>query len=201
MIHGKAREVIELIDELAYGPGSTPGVAERRDWWRSQFEQNLCFSAQDFLHAGQAALPEFGEKAPGIDYLLRPGAYAVICDKHRRIAVVRAGQGVFLPGGGSEPGEIPEDTLRREVGEECGRQVRILGKIGEALSHLFAPGEGRHYTIHGHFYRAAFGKMTHEPIESDHYLAWLELPEAVENLRPDQAWAVNQANAKKGSDQ
>ncbi|MBN1287314.1 MAG: hypothetical protein JXB47_18080 [Anaerolineae bacterium] len=36
LIQGNMTQVMFLLDELAYGPGSTPGVVETRDAWRAQ---------------------------------------------------------------------------------------------------------------------------------------------------------------------
>ncbi len=190
VIHGKAREVIDLINGLACGPRSTPGLQASRDEWRSQFDNNLCYPALEFLDIDQARTPEFGEKIPGVEYILRPGAYAVIFDAHKRVAVIQVDERVFLPGGGSNPGEIPEETLQRVAREECGREIHIRWKIGEAISYLLEPGEGQHYQVPGHYFSAAFGKRIADPLESDHTLIWLDLQEAVDSLPPAQAWAV-----------
>jgi 8-oxo-dGTP diphosphatase len=191
VVHGKVREVIDLIDGLAYGAGSTPGLEESRDRWRGGFGDSLCYPSESILLSGKAGIPEFGEKEKGVEYTPRPGAYAVIFDGRRRVAVVRAGRGYFLPGGGALAGEIPEDTLRREIREECGRETLLRKKIGEAVSYLYAPGEEKHYRIHGCFFTAAFGKRIGEPVEKDHTLCWLMLEEALESLSPAQAWAVS----------
>ena len=66
------------------------------------------------------SIPEFGLAPPGYPCELRPGAYGVLRDGSGRIAVVLTPAGVFLPGGGQEPGEPPEQALRREFAEECG---------------------------------------------------------------------------------
>ena len=54
---------------------------------------------------------------------MRRGAYAVTLDPEGRIAVNRNPRGLFLPGGGIEAGETPEDALARELREECGRAL------------------------------------------------------------------------------
>lgn len=38
LIEGTAHEVVALLDDLAYGDGSTPGLAELRDSWRARAE-------------------------------------------------------------------------------------------------------------------------------------------------------------------
>ena len=59
----------------------------------------------------------FGSPVQNIHYAERQAAYVVII-KEGQAAVVKSRQKVFLPGGGSLPGETPEDTVVREVLEE-----------------------------------------------------------------------------------
>src|SRR5205823_1115151 len=69
---------------------------------------------------GLTGLPEspvFGIRLEGCRYTVRPSAYAVLRDEHRRIAVVRAARGWFLPGGGIEPHETVERAVEREAEE------------------------------------------------------------------------------------
>jgi hypothetical protein len=40
LIEGNAHEIAALLDELAYGDGSTPGLPERRDEWRALAERS-----------------------------------------------------------------------------------------------------------------------------------------------------------------
>lgn len=71
-------------------------------------------------------MPVFGERVAGASYALRPSAYALIRNEFGQVAVVRTAQGVFLPGGGIEAGETPEQAVQREVLEECGLGIRLL---------------------------------------------------------------------------
>ncbi|MEQ6900690.1 NUDIX domain-containing protein [Nocardioides sp. YIM 152588] len=71
----------------------------------------------------------------------RIAAYAVLTDARGRVLLVRAAPADsgrwFLPGGGVEYGEHPEDGVRREVEEETGQVVadlhldRVLSDVGK----------------------------------------------------------------------
>ena len=73
----------------------------------------------------------FGERRPGVVYVRRPGSYALIMDGEGRAAVVRTAKGLFLLGGGAEPGETAEATLRREVLEESGYGIEDAEPVAQ----------------------------------------------------------------------
>jgi 8-oxo-dGTP diphosphatase len=138
-------------------------------------------------------LPVFGEQIAGYDYQLRPGAYAVLFDAQQRLAVLRTPLGYFLPGGGTAPGETPEETLQREVGEECGYAITGMRKLGEAIECVFAAAEQRYFRKHGVFFVATLARRLPQEPESNHTLLWLTPEEAVTRLsHQSQAWAVQQ---------
>lgn len=142
-------------------------------------------------------LPQFGERIAGNIYTSRPGAYAVVFDADRRVAVVKNRYGYyFLLGGGAEPSETMEDALHREVLEESGYEIQIHRKFGEATECFWSEVGRRYFEVHGHFYAASFGQRVREPVDDDHVLVWLTAEEAVKQLcRESQAWAVRQAMA------
>jgi 8-oxo-dGTP pyrophosphatase MutT (NUDIX family) len=59
----------------------------------------------------------FGSPEPNIQYIERRAAYVVIINDCK-VAMVKSRQTHFLPGGGSLPGEAPEDTVIREVKQQ-----------------------------------------------------------------------------------
>jgi|SRR6478752_5610385 len=67
----------------------------------------------------------------GTDLLLLPGVTAVIRDGERFLLARHAISGLWsLIGGGIEPGEEPAGALVREVCEETGAEVRVIGLVG-----------------------------------------------------------------------
>lgn len=141
-------------------------------------------------------VPEFGERGADTVYQPRPGAYAVIFDSESRVAVVRTPQGTGLPGGGADPGETPEETLQREVREECGRAVGGLRRLGETVQFVFVPEEQRHFRKHGVFFAAELGARFPEPPEPDHSLLWLPPSAARAQLSTEShAWVVERMSA------
>jgi 8-oxo-dGTP pyrophosphatase MutT (NUDIX family) len=64
-------------------------------------------------------------------------ASALIFHKEKVLLVKHRKLGVWLyPGGHTEPNETPEETLLREVKEETGLTVKIIGEKDEELSDL-----------------------------------------------------------------
>lgn len=136
-------------------------------------------------------IPAFGEQRTGCDYQPRPGAYAVLLDAEQRIAIIRTPQGCYLPGGGSEPGESPEETLRREVREECGYGITDLRRLGEAIEFVFAEQEQQYFRKQGVFFIAALGACLPHETEGNHTLLWLTPRDAVRQLsHQSHAWVV-----------
>ena len=135
-------------------------------------------------------IPEFGVPVSGVTYRDRPGAYAVILGRESRFAFVRGKAGrLFLPGGGIGPGEGAEDALMREVIEEIGWSVRILGTIGRATQLVFAEGEG-HFAIRATYFRAAV--IERRSAQCQHEIVWLSPATAAPYLaRESDAWAIS----------
>jgi 8-oxo-dGTP diphosphatase len=136
-------------------------------------------------------IPEFGTKQDGIDYIERPGVYAVIENNERQIAVIKTRNGYFLPGGGIDTQESDADALKRELLEEIGYQVSIATEMREAVEYLNVNSDRKHYQIRSRFYKVQLGPKVGEGVEKDHRLVWLSQKHALELLvRQSQIWAV-----------
>jgi ADP-ribose pyrophosphatase YjhB (NUDIX family) len=86
----------------------------------------------------------------------RVGVGAVILDGDRVLLVKRGqppSQGKWsIPGGLVQLGERIEDAVRREVQEECGVRVRLLGLCGVIDRVRLAPGDGSERSrVHYHY--------------------------------------------------
>lgn len=126
----------------------------------------------------------FGEIIPDVEYIKRPGSYGLILDELGRVGMLSS----CLPGGGAEPGESEEQTLHREVREECGWTIEIIERLGFAFEYVFAEGEG-YFRKGCTFYRAKrIGSMSFDPPD----LLWLEPGPAARQLKfGSQRWAVS----------
>jgi 8-oxo-dGTP diphosphatase len=99
----------------------------------------------------------------------RPGAYVVVVSASWDVAVVRVGADVWLPGGGIQPGETPEDAARREVLEETGLTVELVSGMGEAHEYHEVRGKPVHRLAH---YFTARVVSSGVGVEPDHQLEW-----------------------------
>jgi len=132
----------------------------------------------------------FSSPTPGLRYKKRPAAYVVIINRGGMVAAVKGTRGYFLPGGGSLPGESPENTVSREVREELARGVRIICKLGEAVQYFSA--DAQHFQMHAIFFTAEFSGEPSGRGECE--LEWLQMVEAKEVLfHQCHVWAICQA--------
>jgi 8-oxo-dGTP diphosphatase len=134
-------------------------------------------------------LRTFGAKVDGQIYHVRKAVYAVIPDNVGRVAAVISDCGkLWLPGGGIETGETPEQALIREVEEECAQRLHIVGNIGEALQYFYARSDGMYFAMHAVFYAGVFlGQTTGH---AEHSLVWIFPDDRVHFFHACHAWAA-----------
>lgn len=124
---------------------------------------------------------QFGEPISGARH--RPGAYAIIHDHDRGLAVVLT-EVYVLPGGGVEASESFEEAAVREVAEETGLAVAVTGHVGSARQAIGRLNKEAHY-----FSCRILGEG--RGTEPDHELRWFTLGEALPRFHLDaDRWAV-----------
>jgi 8-oxo-dGTP pyrophosphatase MutT (NUDIX family) len=136
--------------------------------------------------------PVFGLPQRNGFYTDRRAAYVVVIHDGM-VAMVRPQEKCFLPGGGSLPGEAPEDTVVREVREEVRRGVRLIRRIGEAVQYFYSSTDDQHYRMTAVFFA---GEFMDDPCggRGEHELEWLPVTETEEAcFHACHAWAVRQA--------
>ncbi|MCG3179680.1 MAG: RNA pyrophosphohydrolase [Phycisphaerae bacterium] len=145
-------------------------------------------------YPGNDRCPAFGQRLAGVDYVERPGSYAIIQDEDGRVAAVESGTDLHLPGGGREPGETDVESLQRECREECGLAIEVLDRIGRAIQYGISR-QGEPIAKACDYFRARV--LASEPGEvpaKGERLRWVTVDEATQCLAHEaHAWALRRA--------
>lgn len=123
-------------------------------------------------------VPQFGVRERDRVYRARPAAYVVILNDALHVACVREQSGLFLPGGGLEAGENPVQAAHREVAEECGFALEIIGSLGSAVQFL-CTGRGEAFELRASFFLGRFGPRIGDGLLEIQYLPALPEPPAL----------------------
>lgn len=118
-------------------------------------------------------------------YIKRPGAYGIIEKDKKLVAVVKTKTGYFLPGGGIENEESPEECLKRECLEEIGTEVSILDYFAIGNYYFYSTTLNKEMESIGHFFTCKIDKFLDIATELDHELIWLEPEQAIKLLYLD----------------
>lgn len=140
-------------------------------------------------------VPLFGARSELAVCVIRPSAYALIEDDKERLAVVRTAQGTYLPGGGIEAGESPEETITREVREECGLIIRPGSWSVHAIQLVYSNSEQTQFEKRSTFIEGVIDEtldaLNPNLSEADHELIWTGAEQAVGMLSQEShSWAV-----------
>ena len=139
-------------------------------------------------------VPVFGERVAGQRYIVRPSAYAVIQNDVGQFAIVATPLGLFLPGGGVEIDETPEQAIAREVLEECGLLVRPGLTIAEAVQLVYSSRADAYFEKPSVFLRAVVDGVKTSPLEGDHQLLWISSEAAADGMfHASHAWVLRGA--------
>lgn len=140
-------------------------------------------------------VPVFGVRPVGARCTIRLSAYALVRDDSGRLAVVQTSQGTFLPGGGLEAGEEPEDAIVREALEECALVVEPRARIARAIEVVYSTAEQMHFEKRSIFVEAVLTGTSSTKCEPDHALLWVAVEQAVTVLtNQSHRWAVKQGD-------
>ena len=135
-------------------------------------------------------VPLFGTRPGGRRSIVRPSAYAFVQKRDGRLAVVRAIDGVFLPGGGIEDGETPEEAVAREALEECGLVVRVGACVSRAVQFVVTA-DGITVEKRCAFFAARIERANRAGMLPGHETLWLGPASAALALKHEsQMWAV-----------
>lgn len=140
-----------------------------------------------------SAEPVFGERLRGRLVIPRPSAYALVRNEHREFAIVRTRRGLFLPGGGIEEEERPEEAAARETWEECGLLVLPRRELGRAVQLVHARAKALTFEKTSSFWWAELVRERVAEPEPGHELVWLLAVEARDGMfHESHAWALEQ---------
>lgn len=135
----------------------------------------------------------FGEILPRIDYPERPSVYGVVKNDSNQVLLIRSPGGIFLPGGGIDPGETHAECLKREFLEETGYAVIPEQYLGMGTLYGIAPKTETYLKIIGYFYVASLGPFIAPKTEKKNEMFWLDIREAKSALKlPNQRWALQE---------
>jgi len=135
-------------------------------------------------------VPLFGTRPGERRSIVRPSAYAFVQKGDGRLAVVRAIDGVFLPGGGLEDGETPEEAVAREALEECGLVVRVGACVSRAVQFV-TTADGLTVEKRCAFFDARIERANPGGMLPGHDTRWLHRASAARALSHEsQGWAV-----------
>ncbi len=121
------------------------------------------------------------------NYVLRPGAYAILPLKKRFLLTMQIADRVDiqLPGGGIDPGESPLPALHREVMEETGWRIARPRRLGAFRRFVFMPEYNLWAEKLCHVYVARPVSQIAEPTEANHETLVLSGAQAIDALGND----------------
>lgn len=124
---------------------------------------------------------EFSVNQPEINkqYTKRPGAYGVIKHADSLIAIIKTKTGYFLPGGGIEGEELPDECLRRECLEEIGVEISDLNYFACGNYFFYSTTLNVDMESVGHFFTCRIDKFLEISSEDDHELVWLDIEQVI----------------------
>ena len=135
--------------------------------------------------------PVFGQQIDGVVYRDRPGAYALLANARGELATIQTSYGLFLPGGGLDPGEDEKTGLAREIMEEMGHVLLEANALGYAIQFTWSAFYQCHFKKVGAFYRVKTQAPPSARCAPGHTLLWVSPETARAQLTQEfQRWAI-----------
>jgi 8-oxo-dGTP diphosphatase len=124
------------------------------------------------------------------EYFTRKGAY-LIPIKDGKVAVVETPKGLFLLGGGLEPGEDEQESIVRECLEEVGCNAVVTEFACSAEAYVVHNRRGFFHPVQS-YYLGELSAPVCNPIEKDHTLLWIDYLELRGRMATQmQNWAID----------
>jgi 8-oxo-dGTP diphosphatase len=136
-------------------------------------------------------LKEIRDKGPEADAMCtetREASRAVAQDADGRIPILFVGKHGYhkLPGGGIEPGETREEALAREMKEETGCAIEIIGEVGSIVEYRTDWNIRQiSYCYLGKILSKGEVEFDEGEIRDDFRLVWMTLDAAIATLESD----------------
>ncbi|MGB7319491.1 MAG: NUDIX hydrolase [Planktotalea sp.] len=117
----------------------------------------------------------------GINYRLRPGAYAILMRDHRVLLTFQEAPKpeYQIPGGGIDPGEHIIPALRREIMEETGWTIGTPRRLGAFRRYVYMPDYKFWAEKLCALYVARPAIQLCEPTEAGHSSHWVSYEDAL----------------------
>lgn len=117
-----------------------------------------------------------------IDYLPRPGAYAVIINSQKELLLIQEPTGWFLPGGGQDENETLDQTLIREIREELGVTAKAVSYLLAADDCRYSPIYKQQFHIQSHYFITEIPTDKSFVSEEQSEAVWVPLSQAATQI-------------------